>query len=384
MSDPIVIKPGESTTVTFPVNLTVGADVTFNSTVSQVVQAAPTPVVPWVVPADDPNATNDVKEIQKNIGVPIDGWLGRVTLDAIKAAVKPAVVVPPTPPAPKSILHLGSSTPPSGIAADKIEANTKSLEASMGGAVLESHRTYFQWNEAIGGLAGLDAVLANDEAAGRLSYWSIKPPNGSWQGWGAVANQNVDVKAFEDKLAAVLKKYKGSIASFHHEPENDRDLSTLTDAQKNAHRAQFAAAHDAFVDAMRSRGVPESHLFGPTFMHWTLTPGGTAKTGNVDAWMPTASKHDFVGFDDYNEGYDGDLAFATKYGLLLAIGEYGKGGVDGPTQAAFVQRAVDWFKANRTQVVSACYWNQVTLLAPSLVIYGNEIKANTANYPTDF
>jgi hypothetical protein len=87
MTDPIVIKPGTTTTVSVPYELTVNGDSVVSGANTQIVQAEEAPLNPWRVTVSTADA--DLREIQRNVGVTVDGLLGNVTLAAIKDAVKP-------------------------------------------------------------------------------------------------------------------------------------------------------------------------------------------------------------------------------------------------------------------------------------------------------
>lgn len=338
-----------------PVNLDFSGSVT--------ITAPPAPPTPYVKTSD---GVTKVKQLQKQVNVDQDGDLGPVTMDAAIAATVPNV------PVETHVVLYGSSTPPAGVDGAKIAANAATLEGQVG-VKLSSHRTYFDWSTGIPGLSGLDKVLADDAANGRASYISIKPPYGNETGWPLVVAQGSSVQAMEDKQAAILKKYTHKIyASFHHEPENDLTKGKVTQAQRDP----FRNAHDAWYDAMRSRGVGDNVEIGPTYMHWTLTTTGIADYGTVDSWLPT--KYDFIGFDDYNKGLQDDLDFAVAHGVPLAIGEFGKSVAEAGSeqaQADWLQWNVDFFEANKANVVVVCWWNVVKMAPPTMAVLRNAISS---------
>src|SRR3954465_3220417 len=89
MTDPIVIKPGTTTTVSVPYELTVNGDSVVSGVNTQIVQAESAPLTAWRVTSA--TADQDIKEIQRNVGVTEDGLVGNLTLAAIKNAVKPVI-----------------------------------------------------------------------------------------------------------------------------------------------------------------------------------------------------------------------------------------------------------------------------------------------------
>jgi hypothetical protein len=253
------------------------------------------------------------------------------------------------------------------------------------------HRTYFQWaTTGVNSIAGMKQVIANDLAAGRASYVSLKPPGGGWGGWADVLNGTSAVKQGEALIAQALQQAANApswmkfLYSFHHEAENDRDLSALTEAQKQAHRDQFYNASCAHYDRLRTYGLPENVLLGPTWMNYTLTNEGANKLGTLSKWHKDSNHFDFIGFDDYPTSWDDNWDFAQgqtgRNGekLPLVFGEYGQSlseaSNDPNKQASYAQSRLDWMNAHRgPYFIGACWWNVVTMQTPTLKVVGAAI-----------
>ncbi len=276
------------------------------------------------------------------------------TLTPITLAPGQSVLVtaalPPPPPAARPI-------PGSAVAAaqgDTIAAMEKRL-----GVTLPLLRNYYQWLDA----AKIKAQLAADGAAGRISYISVKPPGGSWGGWPQVTAANPQLAALADAFTA---NKLGAYISFHHEPENDRDLTGMTLAQAQAHRDAFKLAFRRFVTYMRPKMPANVHCDVFTPMDWTLTPAGITKWGQLDWWYPGDDVVGVMGMDCYNgqTGLDLSVAYAKKHGKQLIVGECGV--LAAQDQVAWLKTLDRWARANAGTVIGWCWWSN------------NEFKLNAA------
>lgn len=405
-----VLQPGQSISIDPPiVGLTVAGTTIYQGTAglgSVQVSAAPLPPKP-----SDPMVTDLQKKANASgvLKTPLleDGVMGQFTHDALAGFI-------PLAPVPPKILRLGSSTPPSGVSGARIETATQGLETSLGTPVvhLDSHRTYYLWNTSTSGLYGLDQVLAADAAAGRDSYVSLKPPGGGLGGCPDVISQTAAVVDYQKHLYAILAKYSHRIwFTFFHEPENDPGAAARGKVQQ-ATRDLYRKGSDVFVAAMRGLGTGLNVLFGPTFMHYSLTPAGANDWGHVDLWLPMI--YDFIAFDDYNFGFQADLDYAVAHGTILAIGEHAHpastglqtegltafshaelghqgdpmldphryavlhGRIEGAsvdTQLAYAQQYTDFVNANATQIGAVCWWNVVAMQQPTLDLLGAQLRA---------
>lgn len=370
---------------------------------SVTVTAAPLPDSPWVA-GNSPEIVSRVEGLQTKWGAVADGKFGLDTLSAAEDYTIPVAQPAPSPtqPAPTKPVYpliIGSSTPPSGIDPAKIEAAAKALEKGIG-TTLGGHRAYIDgWsNSGVNSTQGLKTIIANNLAAGRANYASMKPPGGSWQGWAPIIANSDAVKAVEVEIAKALQlcdgKGRAHLYSMHHEAENDRkDLSTLSATQQQAHRDQCYEAQCRHYDRLRKIGVPDNVYMGPTWMNYTLTKAGANQFGPLKLWHQGSDYFDFIGFDDYPTTWDDNWAFAqgqvARRGgpLPLAFGEYGQsreesgGTVDTypGLQAQYAEGRLAWLRAHRgPYLLGAWWWNVVTMKDPTMVLMGKAIREERA------
>lgn len=344
------------------------------------VTAAPLPDSPWVA-GNSPDVVDRIKGLQSKWGANPDGKFGTGTLSAAEAYTIPS--------SPSQSVVLGSSTPPSGVNPVTIEKNTQALEKSLG-STLGGHRSYMNsWSvTGMTGVDGMATIIANDLAADRSVYTSMKPPGGSWAGWKDIIANTPGVQAVEDAIAKALQKCDGHglvhLYTLHHEYENDRDLSGLTATQKQAHRDQGYDAQCLHYDRLRKRGIPDNVLMGPTMMNYTLTGQGAAKYGETKLWIQGSDYFNFMGFDDYPTTWDDNWAFAQSLGLPIAFGEFGQSlSASGGTkdtfpqlQAQYLEGRLAWLNAHRGPgLIGAWWWNSVHMEAPALAVMGKAMNA---------
>lgn len=189
-------------------------------------------------------------------------------------------------------------------------------------------RTYFQWNQRT---TGMVRTAAEDVAAGRLPWVSVKPPS-----WGDVGAGRHDAEI--DQMLVALDRVGGPVwLTVHHEPEGGGGRNAADDPGGPAAWRAMQQRIRVRMDAVGTRNV----AFAPVLMAWTFDP----RSGrNAEDWW-VDGVWDFAGIDYYvdTEAPD-DVAMAQRQWLLarsfygdrrldLAVGEWGNRGTDGRAAA---------------------------------------------------
>lgn len=206
-------------------------------------------------------------------------------------------------PDPSRVLRLGLAVGSNG--------NLPDMEARMGTKV-DMHRRF---GSDAGKVSSLARFAAEDHAAGRTPFLSIKPMRRTSTGiegveaaWSAIGSGSRDAWLHEVCKALNDATPDGRLTYFtiHHEPDDEilvDKTGTLTSWQKMQHRACEIAAQYPRV------------RFGPILMgyHSLPRPGKPTPTMPLGQAIPAdlKSKFDFIALDLYNTG-----ASAANYKLL--------------------------------------------------------------------
>ena len=200
------------------------------------------------------------------------------------------------------------------------------------GAVLEMHRTYFQWSQRTGSMVD---VAAADIAAGRHPWVSTKTPS-----WADMANGTYDDEI--DEMLRALDGLPGPVwLSLHHEPEGGEGVNEPDDP---AGPSGHVAMNRQVRQRMTALGVDNVAL-APILMSWTWD-SRSGRNPN-DWWAPGI--YDFVGITHFvpkestlvNAVWSDVREWAQDEGVDIAVSEWGMFGSD----AAAGQRVHEWHDA---------------------------------------
>jgi hypothetical protein len=174
-------------------------------------------------------------------------------------------------------------------------------------------------------------TAAEDLAAGRLPWVSVKPPS-----WTAVALGRHDAEIDETLIA--LDRLGGPVwLTVHHEPEGGGGVNAPDDP---GGPSAWRGMQQRFRERMDALGTTNIAL-APILMAWTFEP--LSQRNPLDWWIDGV--FDFAGIDYYVEAESADdIALADRQwrrarefygarGLDVAVGEWGNRGTD--------QRAAD-------------------------------------------
>jgi hypothetical protein len=267
MTDPIVIKPGTTTTVSVPYELTVNGDSVVAGVNTQIVQAESAPLTAWRVTSA--TADQDIKEIQRNVGVTEDGLVGNLTLAAIKNAVKPVI----KPVVNKLIVGAFTNTV-SGSTTASFVAMRKDVPGLL---VRRAFNTGIPSNIS-------QTEASGDAAAGVVTFLSVKP-------------DYKNVGADNDKITSLAKSLPaGTYLTAWHEPENDMTAAQYVAMFKNFYKVAKTANSTIYV--------------GNVYMTYQWGAGRNVKNGD-DWWVGTDST-DFLATDTYMDTWQKDSSGNPK------------------------------------------------------------------------
>jgi hypothetical protein len=256
-------------------------------------------------------------------------------IDALESVAQPA------PWAPRFALDVpqGSIRLGAAIGGNAVPA----AHESVTGVPLAMRRTFWGWHHRT---TKLPVVVAEDHAAGRTSWVSIKTPH-----WGETARGDHDAELDQLMLALADLGIPVWLTPWH-EPENDSGQGTPADWV--AMQERFAAR------------APSNVTVVPIVMSWTTF---AASGRDPEEWTTSLP---IVGVDFYNQSEgrspltNDTLApmvdhWVGRHGKLLAFGEFGNRGTD--TGAGDeLDEWVRWCVAND---VLACCWFDSDLNSPS-------------------